>query len=45
MRAADEAVRDAAVSNAARASVERFSLDAMAGRLTALYQRLTAEAA
>jgi UDP-glucose:(heptosyl)LPS alpha-1,3-glucosyltransferase len=45
MRAADEAVRDAAVSNAARASVERFSLDAMAGRLTALYQRLTAEPA
>jgi UDP-glucose:(heptosyl)LPS alpha-1,3-glucosyltransferase len=43
--AADEAVRDAAVSSAARASVERFSLDAMAGRLTALYQRLTAEAA
>ena len=45
MRAADEAVRDGAVSNAARASVERFSLDAMAGRLSALYQRLTAEAA
>jgi len=45
LRAADEAVRDAAVSNAARASVERFSLDAMAGRLSALYQRLTAQAA
>ncbi|MBW8906607.1 MAG: glycosyltransferase family 4 protein [Betaproteobacteria bacterium] len=45
LRAADEAVRDARVSNAARASVERFSLDAMAGRLSALYQRLSAEAA
>jgi len=45
LRAADEAVRDVAVSNAARASVERFSLDAMAGRLSALYQRLSAEAA
>lgn len=45
LRAADEAVRDATVSNAARASVERFSLDAMAGRLSALYQRLSAEAA
>jgi len=45
LRAADEAARDTEVSNAARASVERFSLDAMAGRLSALYQRLTAEAA
>ena len=45
LRVADEAVRDAAVSNAARASVERFSLDAMAGRLSALYQRLSVEAA
>jgi len=45
LRAAHEAVGDAALSHAARASVERFGLDAMAGRLSALYQRLAAQAA
>ena len=45
LRGADEAIRDPALAAAARSSVERFSLDAMAGRLSALYQRLAAEAA
>jgi UDP-glucose:(heptosyl)LPS alpha-1,3-glucosyltransferase len=45
LRGADEAIRHPELSAAARASVERFSLDAMAGRLSALYQRLAAEAA
>ena len=45
MRDADDAIRVGAVRQAARATAERYGMDAMAGRLTALYERLLREAA
>jgi UDP-glucose:(heptosyl)LPS alpha-1,3-glucosyltransferase len=42
---ADEAIRAGRLPAAARASAERYGMDAMAGRLTALYERLAREAA
>ncbi|HVL34698.1 MAG TPA: glycosyltransferase family 4 protein [Burkholderiales bacterium] len=42
LQAADEAVRTERMAEAARASAERFGIDAMAARLTELYSSLTA---
>jgi len=45
MHAADDAMRAGHLTQAARASAERYGIDVMAGRLTAIYERLTREAA
>jgi UDP-glucose:(heptosyl)LPS alpha-1,3-glucosyltransferase len=45
MREADGAMRNGALPAAARASAERYGMDAMAGNLAALYERLAREAA
>ena len=45
MHAADHAMRAGQMPQAARASAERYGMDAMAGRLAALYERLAREAA
>jgi len=45
LHAADGAVRTGELARAARATAERYGMDAMAGQLTALYERLAREAA
>jgi hypothetical protein len=45
MHEADAAIRRGELAAAARASAERYGMDAMAGNLAALYERLAREAA